>query len=304
MSYDQYGQWVEDDPFQAPDDQQYLMDLYAQQAFQVPGKTPANQLSLMKSQFDLMGVNPVSLAGQGDPTQQQERFQEQLNPEREIYGGSPLYASIFQAVDNGADPITATKAAIDQLGKYASSDERMAAEAQALGIAQKYAMNNIESENQRMQFDNENQNAAASFTKADGSKYKNAPLGGADIYGTASEYDLLGRPDQNQLMEQYAQQLNPKRAAQKPMTVAPGQASPNAPKGRGSATARTSAPRTSTNLFDDNDVVDRYTRMAASKGINSRVQQSQQTRVRSDANNNLMRRAAMLAQLSQRPFDQ
>lgn len=341
MPYDQFGQWYDEDPFQVPDDQEYLEQLYAQQPFQVPGKTPGNQQTYLKNKFDLMGFNPISLAGnQQQGMERQEAFTEQLNPEREIYGGSPLYASIFQAIDGGADPITATKAAIDQLGKYTDTEQRMAAEAQALGIAQNYAMNNIEAENARMQFDTDNYNAATSFTKADGSKYKNAPLGGVDITGTASEFDLLGRPDQTTLVNDYVQQnmrsatgRNAPGGKPKPAGMLAATSDvyeSQGDSGHGDATVRTQVGRdaqyagagqtqgrkgrgagrqrqASQPIADqaaDDEVFERYMRMAANKGVNARLQRSRQTRVRSDANNNAMRIAAKYAQYMQRPFDE
>jgi hypothetical protein len=111
-----------------------------------------------------------------------------------------MYATIFQAIENGDNPIAAAKKVKDsgKFGAWTDADLK-----QNVQIATDYAKENAAALQAEQDYNTKNAAHQASYTMPDGSKSKNTPLGGTDINATASEYDLLGQPDVAQVLDQY-----------------------------------------------------------------------------------------------------
>lgn len=220
---------------------------------QMPGKTAAQRLAYLKSFESLLGVPMTALAGQAGQGSSvaPPPF---VSQQRAIYGDNPMYKNVFDAIDNHVDPDTALKMAGV---KPVADDPNSAVVRQA---AVDYATEKVRY-NQDLQ-----KQQTATFTKPDGSKYKNAPLGGTDIFGTASEFDLMGAPTEQTLVDQYVKSLGTKRqtGTKTTMNVGP----------HGPAVGTPSKAQ----------------RSLATRVANHRITQAKGTQVRSDANANLMRR--------------
>jgi hypothetical protein len=172
----------------------------------MPGKTPANQLNYYQDMVSSLGFDPIQAMGTVDPeADAPPEYVPSISKQRRVYGGNSTYVKMFDAIDANADPTSAVAAA-----GIKDPDEQKKAEA----IAAAYAGEIVDEENSRQKFEQSNQKKAASYTAPDGSKYKNAPLGGpsSDIMASASEYDLMGAPDTQQLLEQLVQQKALKRS--------------------------------------------------------------------------------------------
>lgn len=157
---------------------------------QMPGKTAAARLSYLKSVEGLLGVPLTALAGQAGVSQETPLpFQSQ---QRAIYGYNPMYNDIFDAIDNNADPDSALLTA-----QVKSEADDPTGYANAYRAAVDYAT-------EKVKYNQSIQQSQGSYTAPDGSKYKNAPLGGTDIYGMADEYDLMGAPDEAAMIDLYA----------------------------------------------------------------------------------------------------
>lgn len=224
-----------------------------------PGKTAANRLSYLKSFEGLIGVPMTALAGQAGVSQETLPF---MSQQRAIYGNNPMYAGIFDLIDQGADPDSALLSA----GVKSAEDDP-----EGYGLVRQAA---VDYATEKVRYNQETQKNGASYSMADGSKYKNAPLGGADIYGTASEYDLLGAPTEDQLVQQYvASKAKKSPSAGRSYSVSPGVSAVH-PEDAGLVEWKPS----------------RMDQFGAQRAAKDRVTKAKGTQVRSDANTNLMRR--------------
>lgn len=148
-----------------------------------------NRAGLIKDIESMTGVPFIQLAG--------------INPQAEeappsrvaaVYGSNPELAKAFQAIDAGTDPLT-VRAAYEQSiadGLTPQSGQPGFVDADTFTkVVQEYAMEKAENP----------AGAGQTYTLADGSKAKNAPLGGTDIYGNAMEYDLWGAPSLDEMRQ-------------------------------------------------------------------------------------------------------
>lgn len=313
-----------------------MMAMYAQMNPQLFGNDPAKRLNYYQDLMSTLGTDLVQTAGVTNPAA--EQYAEPMNQTGSIYGSDPFYASIFQAIEEGKDPITAAKLARDQLG-YKGTPEEF--NQQVVSVATQYAGERVQNQQARSQWEAEN---GGGWSMPDGSKYKQTPLGGNDVRATASEYDLMGAPDPNELFDQYVKQmgtrpkLTPEALVGTMADVAKGavksvrpwqsrgeavsSAEPPAAPGRNlppgvvdytpdpgvapsspSGSSPTPSPRNQTRLAAPRLAGGNFfLEKAAKDSINNRVEQSKNTQVRSDANRNLMRRITALAGLLQGGF--
>lgn len=289
-----------------------LIAMYSGMNPQLYGADPAKRLNMYQDLMSSLGFDIAQLAGTSSP--EAEQYQAPMNQTGAIYGSDPTHASVFQAIEDGADPISAAKAARDQ-GVFEGTAEDFT---RLVDIATQYAGERVKNQQDQMSWQAEN---SGGYTMPDGSKYKQSPLGGNDINGTASEFDLLGAPDAESLFNQYASE----RMAKPKMTPGAGisaSAGPAASGGFGwSAGAAPTAPRTDADKKKPAAVAgpniqprnvgapllaggDYFANKTAKDSINKRVDQAKNTRVRSDANINAMRRITALAGLLQGGFPQ
>lgn len=287
-----------------------MMAMYAQMNPQLFGSDPAKRLNYYQDLMSTLGTDLVQTAGVTNPAA--EQYAEPMNQTGAIYGSDPFYASIFQAIEDGADPISAAKAARDQVGFKGTPEEF---NQQVVSVATQYAGERVQNQQARAQWEAEN---GGGWSMPDGSKYKQTPLGGNDVRATASEYDLLGAPDAESLFNQYASA----RMAKPKMTPGAGISASAGPAASGGFgwTAGTAAPAPRTDADKKNPAAtmpniqprnvgapalaggDYFANKVAKDSINKRVEQSKNTQVRSDANRNLMRRITALAGLLQGGF--
>ena len=289
-----------------------MLAMYAQMNPQLFGNDPAKRLNYYQDLMSTLGTDLVQTAGVTNPAA--EQYMEPMNQTGSIYGSDQRFASIFQAIEEGADPISAVRAAREQLGL----PEGMTLEEYnqtILPVATQYASEKVQNQQARSQWEAEN---GGGWSMPDGSKYKQTPLGGNDVRATASEYELMGSPDPQALFDQYLQQ-NGTRPKMTPGAGISASAGPANSNGFGwSAGATPTAPRTDADKKKPTAVADPNTQprnaaprlaggnffleKAAKDSINKRVDQSKNTQVRSDANRNLMRRITALAGLLQGGF--
>lgn len=287
-----------------------MLAMYAQMNPQLFGNDPAKRLNYYQDLMSTLGTDLVQTAGVSNPAA--EQYQAPMNQTGSIYGSDPFYASIFQAIEEGKDPITAAKLARDQLG-YKGTPEEF--NQQVVSVATQYAGERVKNQQDEMSWQAEN---GGGYTMPDGSKYKQTPLGGNDVRATASEYELMGAPDPEALFQQYLQQngTRPKMTPGAGMSASAGPENSNGfgwTAGAAPAASRTDAdkkrkPEAAAANIQQRNAAPRlaggnfFLEKAAKDSINKRVDQSKDTQVRSDANRNLMRRITALAGLLQGGF--
>jgi hypothetical protein len=193
------------DPFSGMSDAE-LMQMYSNLQGGLFGADPAKRLNYLQDLEQSLGFNMAQLSGTTNPADQIAPYQEPINQTGAMYGNDQFFASIFQAIEDGNDPISAVRAARDQLGMPAGMTQDEFNQT-VLPIATQYASEKVKAQQDRATWEQENAATMGGWTMPDGSKAKQAPLGGNDINATASEYDLMGRPDVNQLFDQYQQML-------------------------------------------------------------------------------------------------
>lgn len=194
-------------PFQQPNEDELLQLLMQYQGGALPGKTPAAQLNYYQDLTSTLGVDAVQQAGMGDSPD--KTFTPSESTTRATWGSNPIFAEVFDRIDSGQDPLTAfneTKIAhekdkngpkwSDALDPTKLSDDALTIKKAASDYAGEQAKNTTGAKEFAAK-------QGSSYTAQDGSKYKNAPLGGNGIYDTASEYDLLGQPSQQDILQQY-----------------------------------------------------------------------------------------------------
>lgn len=300
------------DPYQDMNDGD-LIAMYAGMNPQLWGDDPAKRLNYYQDLMSSLGFDLTQLSG---TDAQVETYQAPINQTGAMYASNPFYASIFQAIEDGADPISAAKAARDQLG-FQGTDEDF--NTQVVSIATQYASD--KAKNQQAELDYQAK-AGGGWTMPDGSKYKQSPLGGNDINATASEYDLLGRPGPEDLIAQYAaaqnKAFNVQDATKRGFGVSQANGNANLPAGAGwqltggggiadrviAQANNRQAPTRSTGADAKVAGGDFFMNKVLRDSVNKRVNESQNTRIRSDANINAMRRITALAGLLQGGFPQ
>lgn len=297
-----------------------MMAMYAQMNPQLFGNDPAKRLNYYQDLMSTLGTDLVQTAGVSNPAA--EQYQAPMNQTGAIYGSDQLYASIFQAIENDVDPISAAKAAKDQ-GLFKGTQEDF--NAQVVSIATQYAAERVKNQQDQMSWEAKN---GGGWSMPDGSKYKQTPLGGNDVRATASEFDLLGAPDSQALFDQYAsaRMAKPKMIAGAGVSASAGPAASNGFGWTAGASPKAdafnqavagvpaefwdgAAPKASGSKIQPRNVGapalaggDFFANKTAKDSINARVNQSKNTQVRSDANRNLMRRITALAGLLQGGF--
>ena len=245
----------------------------------------------------------MQLAGTTAPPAPQ--YAEQANETGVMYGSNPMYAAIFKAIENGTDPITASNAAKAQFPEFSS----MLPEdfnTQVVGVATQYAGNRAKAQNDRTQWETENADAVGGYTMPDGSKSKQAPLGGNDINSTASEYELLGAPSVDGLMRQYAESKNgisQRSGADQPVALGSWRVAKDGVPG-GVAASEQFPMKKNSSLFTTDGSTTSNPRFKAledraRQSVSNRVEQSKNVRIRSDANRNAMNRIMALAAVMQ-----
>lgn len=323
---------TEPDPFEQVSDEDMLA-LYSGIQGQLPGGKPKDRLSFLSSMSNMLGFNPVALAGVENPDPKMaDPFVDPGNATADVYGSNPLYASVFDAIDAGADPVSAVKAAKDsgQFGAmWTDADQQ-----QNLQIATDYAKEKVKGNQAYQEWEAKTGAKAQGYTAPDGSKYKQSPMGGNDINGFASEYELLGAPSEADLVSQYAaaNKVQPKLSKDEKASAIKAQSgasgmrggpsynlgdnmgwhytNPADQKAAESKSRAAQAPRAGagTGLFYDDgvgtsgvdrSVLDAQASKAAKGSVARRVDQSKNTMVRSDANRNAMARVAALLTMIQ-----
>jgi len=315
------------DPWMEPTDGD-LLQSYSDMQGGLYGDNPAKRLNYAQdllSSLKAMGVDLTTLFAPGTASEVPQ-FVEPVNQTGSIYGSDQRFASIFQAIEEGADPISAVRAAREQLGL----PEGMTLEEYnqtILPVATQYASEKVQNQQARTQWEAEN---GGGWTLPDGTRAKTNPMGGNSANATASEYDLLGAPDAEALFNEYASA----RMAKPKMTPGAGisaSAGPEASGGFGwtaSAAAPSKfdqavagvpqefwaggvAPKSGSSNIQPRNVGapmlaggDFFANKAAKDSIGRRVDQAKNTRIRSDAGAKAERTIMALAALMQGGFPQ
>lgn len=197
------------DPYQDMSDGD-LIAMYAGMNPALFGADPAKRLNYYQDLSSSIGFDLAQLSGVTNPDPVQQTYTPPINQTGAMYSSNPFYASIFQAIEDGADPITAATSARDQLGFNGTDDEF---NNQVVTIATNYAADKVKAQQSQLDWQS-TQRADGGWTMPDGSKYKQSPLGGNDINATASEYELLGAPSVDALLAEYGTKFAaPDRAA-------------------------------------------------------------------------------------------
>ena len=301
MSNDPYS------PYQSDDDD--LMNMFLQYGLQgetnsMPGDTMQQKLNYYQDIVSTLGVDPIQQAGLGQEAQPQ--WVEPTSKARQVYGSNEAYSNMFDLIDQGYDPDTALSmtseaAKAGQFESVKNWDDSPESLTKLSDRANQYAFEKAGADQDRQMFEAKN---APSYTQADGSKYKNAPLGGNDIYATASEYDLLGAPDVDSVLSQYAKERGSadfygKSQPNKPVPVSKGDGrGATAPKGAGdwgytdpvanksSDSKRKAIAAPKQKLVSGDKITDNNARLQVQK----RIDATKGNQVRSDANKNAMMR--------------
>lgn len=301
------------DPWMEPTDGD-LLQSYSDMQGGLYGDNPAKRLNYgqdLMSSLKAMGVDLTTLFAPGAASEVPQ-YVEPMNQTGAIYGNDQVFASVFQAIEQDVDPISAAKAARDQgLFKGTPDDFNRLVE-----IATQYAGERVQNTQARSQWEAEN---GGGWTLPDGTRAKTNPMGGNSANATASEYDLLGAPDAEALFNEYASA----RMAKPKMTPGAGisaSAGPAASDGYGwTAGAAPTAQRTDADKKKPAAAVapniqprnvgapmlaggDFFANKAAKDSIGRRVDQAKNTRIRSDAGAKAERTIMALAALMQGGF--
>jgi hypothetical protein len=308
-----------DPRFDNPTDEEMMMQ-YMQMQGGIFGDNPAKRMNMLQDYFQTLGFNPIELAGttpQAAPVP--PTYQNSIG---RIYGTDPVFGDIFNAIESNVDPISAVREAAKREGW--TQDETN----QNLQIATQYASERIQNTDKMAEWERENAGAMGGWTMPDGSKAKTAPLGGNDINATASEYELLGAPTEEELIAQYAGNRNPNRRVvggqgvsasggvgadgfgwNAPTPSAQTEKFDSAVAGVPSqfwagaaprANPRVTQPRTAGGgRFSDNPLVEKYAQKEAKGDTRRYMDKTKNQRVRSDANNAAMQRIMAMAAMMQ-----
>lgn len=181
--------------WQEPGEDELILQ-YMQMMGGLPGDTPAQRMNYMQdivSSMKTFGVDPRNLffPSEGEPV---APFVEPINATERMYAGDPLYASIFQAIEDGMSPIQAAKAARDQ-GLWKPTDATTSSQQfndEVVSIAQAYARDRVAGDQARAQWQAE----AAQ-----------AEQGRPSALAYTTEFDAMGAPTTESLMDQYMQRM-------------------------------------------------------------------------------------------------
>lgn len=272
MSYDDtlYSDLTEDE---------LLQMLANYQGSTLPGKTPSQQLNYYQDLVSTLGFDPVQQSGIGwdEPAPQEE-----VSLQRTAYSSNPIFSEVFDRIDSGSDPISAyneTRKAHEKDLDWEGEDAKTLSSA-----AKDYAFERAKSLQKA-------QSEGATYTRPDGSKYKNAPLGGNNIFASASEYDLLGQPTVDDLVAEYGRSLatprTPMQAGKKAIEAVGAGWDKVGGVLRGKAPAKPAPPPTGL-------TGDKRTDDAMKMRLTEVIDKKKATQVRSDANVNAMRRILAL----------
>ena len=203
-----YGYDPNADPYSLDDAQlmEYILGSSANGG--VYGKDPSARLTtLSKMQSMLTGPLMESMFPSATTTAAPELAP---NLQRQVYGNNPLFASLFDTMDSGADPLSAMSAVSQAVadGKFQGMTPQMweSQKEQIQKVAEDYGFESAKNMNAY--------NAASTggpqdqFLQSDGTPYKGSKGLGRGTLGMASEFELMGAPSQdeakNELMNQYA----------------------------------------------------------------------------------------------------
>lgn len=174
MSYDPYGDYQGDLGGVSEDDIIRMLISMGMGGGQTPGSTPSNRLSYLKSFTDFTGAPIEALFGMNAPQEPAAPF---TSTTRQVYGNNPTYAAMFDIIDQGGDPLTA----VENIGMKRSEYGDNASYDDAYKAAVSYATEKAEYSN----------------------KAREAQAKQVD-YGFQNEYDLMGRPGEEDLVRQIA----------------------------------------------------------------------------------------------------
>lgn len=291
-------------------DDEFMFDMFDSPQYQdgggMPGKSASQKLAFLKSIMSATGLPLTQLLGGGvthDPVAPY------VNQTLQMYGSSPMYQEAFGSIEAGADPQTVMKNLLDpNISKEFGIDPSDATTTSRIyDTLQAYARDRV----QGRQYERENVSEGNTFTLANGKKYNGDP----NIMGQASEYDLMGRQDPQELLKQFAAQRATKyeahdRATPGGVDLAPGiqrlngrvyndsgtsYSAPLGTPGYGSAQMEKdlqNAPMSGRELDPNSS----YYKSLQST-MKRRVEQSKTNMVRSDANSSAMRNILALRAL-------
>lgn len=201
-----------------PEQQAELDALIAQTYF---GGAPINEanksLDFYQNMTQTLGFDPVQLAGVAPQPQAPPQF----SYLGQMYANDEFMSEYFGHISQGMSPELAwnevtTKAAesgmdvneeLKKRGLWDTyNDQPMTGD--VIGLGREFA-------SQTYAADAGNAEArTADYVRSDGSRYKNTPLGGNDIRGWANEWDLMGRPQVTDMMDQFRALYAPNKALQ------------------------------------------------------------------------------------------
>jgi len=180
-----------------------LMQLYALTQY-APGNTAAQRLNFLQDLgFDLFGRPQQFVAEEfvADP----EPYLR--NPVADIYGSNEGYLQVFAAINNGVDPTTAVKQAVDagtlELPLYGSDAPN------PYEVASQYAQKEIENEMELANWEQKTGAERAQFMEKQNRLRQEfeqkRPLSFQDLMGQ-SQYEAMGAPTVDELMNLSEQQ--------------------------------------------------------------------------------------------------
>jgi hypothetical protein len=275
-------------------DEELMMMIFGSAMYQdpegmgMPGDEPYQRMNYLQDVESILGVPIVQLMGGMDGLGGQAAPQASYT--QQVYGGNPMYAEAFAAIDSGKDPVSVLNALVnaegDPFGFSQYDDDALASQQAQIGeILEKYAYESVQG-----RAENADAQAANTFT-INNRKYTGSP----DITGFANEYELMGAPSVGQMVEQIAQsQVAQRKAAQSPaqaMQTAARESQTGVPFTREYAAAAKASPS-----LDEREFNPFYEKMLTDR-VQGRLTQAQNTNVRSDANTMLMRRAMAMRAL-------
>jgi len=250
-----------------------------------------NRAALLKDIEGLTGVPFTQLSGVGpDPA-------ETPAPSRvaAMYGTNPNLSKAFEAIDSGTDPLTIRAAYETSIkdGKAPKEGEPGYVDPESFTkIVSDYATEKFDAAQTASKTDE-------SFTLADGSKAKNIPLGGRDVYGRAAEYDLWGAPTADEMRQIVEQQRNDLLrpgaqrvlAGQRSAGPATANSLVNSRRNRSNPTSAQGAMGSWDSMPENQR---QYYNKTRDRAIGQKITEAQGNMVRSDANNAAMQRLMAL----------
>jgi hypothetical protein len=188
------------------------------------GSTLAKKVNQWQDIEQLLGIPLTQLAG-GNMSPDVTAVKPSYN--RQVYGNDPMYAHAFDLLDSGAPPTAALNELVKNAKQYGvdpNAADFKDWKDQTFKVLTDYGFENAKNAYEAQSAGAGGVPGADTYTLSNGKKFHGSP----DVFGFKSEFDLMGAPTADSVVEQYAaskgksvQGANRSTGPMAPVTTAP-----------------------------------------------------------------------------------